>query len=103
MTEEEIRIDYIKVGDLPEFAEGIISKSTPGQFVPITLQRAIAHAKNPYADDDDVGLLVAVDEDEEVVGYFGIMPMLLRVNEDTFKTHWFTTWSISSSCSSASI
>jgi GNAT superfamily N-acetyltransferase len=95
MTANEIRFEHIKVGELPAFADRIIRKSAPGQFVPITRQRAIAHANNPYADDDDVGLLVAVDEEDEVVGYFGILPMLLRVDEALFKTHWFTTWSVS--------
>jgi len=96
MTENDIRIEHIKVKELPEFANRVIQKSPPGQFVPISMQRAIAHANNPYADDEDIGLLVAVDGDGDVVGYFGIMPMLLRVGEVLYKTHWFTTWSVSS-------
>jgi GNAT superfamily N-acetyltransferase len=95
MTENDIRILHIKVGDLPEFADRIIQTAKPGQFVPISMQRAIAHANNPYADENDIGLLAAVDEENEVVGYFGIMPMLLRVRDQVFKTHWFTTWSVS--------
>jgi hypothetical protein len=96
MSENNIRFEHIRVGDLPDFAKGIIEKSGPGQFVPITMQRAVAHAHNPYADPEDIGMLVAVDQEDEVVGYFGIMPMLLRVNSEQFKTHWFTTWSVSS-------
>ncbi|MCJ7701875.1 MAG: GNAT family N-acetyltransferase, partial [Anaerolineales bacterium] len=96
MTEKELRIEHIKVQQLPAFAERVIRTAQPGQFVPISMQRAVAHAQNPYADPDDVGLLVAIDEDDEVVGYFGIMPMLLRVGDTHHKTHWFTTWSVSS-------
>ena len=96
MTDNDIRITHIKVGEIPDFADRIIRTAKPGQFVPISIQRAIAHANNPYADEDDVGLLAAVDEEDEVVGYFGILPMLLRVGEQVFKTHWFTTWSVSS-------
>lgn len=96
MTDEEIRIEHIKVGELEAFAEKVISAVGPGQFVPISLQRARAHAHNPYADPKDVGLLAAIDQDEEVVGYFGILPMRLRVGDELFKTHWFTTWSVSS-------
>ncbi len=96
MAGNDINIKHIKVGELLDFAKSTIDNSTPGQFIPITLQRAIAHANNPYASENDVGLLVAVDEDEEVVGYFGIMPMMLRVEEELYKTHWFTTWSVSS-------
>jgi GNAT superfamily N-acetyltransferase len=96
MTDEEIRIEHIKVGELEAFAERVISAAEPGQFVPISMQRARAHAHNPYADPEDVGLLAAIDQDEEVVGYFGILPMRLRVGEELHKTHWFTTWSVSS-------
>lgn len=95
MTENDIRIEHIPVGELDAFADQVISAAGPGQFVPISMQRAIAHANNPYADPGDIGLLAAIDADEEVVGYFGILPMLLRVGDQTFKTHWFTTWSVS--------
>lgn len=96
VKEDHIRIEHIKVGELVAFADKVISAAAPGQFIPISMQRALAHAHNPYADPDDVGLLAAIDEDEEVVGYFGIMPLRLRVGERFFKTHWFTTWSVSS-------
>jgi len=96
MEQNNIRIDHIRVSDLPDFARRVINDSESGQFVPITLQRAVAHANNPIASGDDVGLLAAVDGDGDVVGYFGILPILLRVGEDTYKTHWFTTWSVSS-------
>ncbi len=95
MSENSIRFEHIKVKDLHEFAERVLGASQNGQFVPITMQRAIAHANNPYAAKNDVGLLVAIDSDEEVVGYFGILPLLLRSGEEYFKTHWFTTWSVS--------
>jgi hypothetical protein len=59
------------------------------------MQRAMAHARNPYAAKDDVALMVAIDSDEEVVGYFGILPLLLREGKDYHKVHWFTTWNVS--------
>ncbi len=93
---DDIRFEHIKVKDLHEFAERVLGASRKGQFVPITMQRAIAHANNPYAAKNDVGLLVAIDSDEEVVGYFGILPLLLRNGEEYFKANWFTTWSVSS-------
>jgi len=95
MTDYGIRFEHVKVSDLEAFAEDLIKKAHPGQFVPITLQRARAHAHNPYADPDDVALLAAFDEEGDVVGYFGIMPMRLRMGDDLYKTHWFTTWSVS--------
>jgi hypothetical protein len=95
MTESDIRIEHIQVKDLLPFAERVIGASDEGQFVPITMQRAMAHAHNPYAAKTDVALLVAIDADEEVVGYFGILPLLLREGENYHKVHWFTTWNVS--------
>jgi hypothetical protein len=95
MSETDIRIDHIKVRDLVPFAERVISSSREGQFIPITMQRALAHANNPYSAKDDVALLVAIDSDDEVVGYFGILPLLLREGKNFHKVHWFTTWNVS--------
>jgi len=95
MPESDIRIEHIQVQDLISFAERVIGASSEGQFVPISMQRAVAHAHNPYAAKTDVALLVAIDSDEEVVGYFGILPLLLRNGEDYQKVHWFTTWNVS--------
>jgi len=78
MTGSDIRIEHIKIKDLVTFAEGVIAASSEGQFVPISMQRAVAHAHNPYASKDDVALLVAINSHEEVVGYFGILPLILR-------------------------
>ncbi len=99
----EIHFDHIKVRDLREFAERVLGSAQPGQFIPITMQRALAHANNPYAAKDDVALLVAVDEDDDIVGFFGILPLLLRHGEELFKVHWFTTWSVSSKVRGAGV
>lgn len=96
MIVNNIRIKQIKVGELIDFAEAVLDKLKPGDFVPISMQRAISQANNPYAEADDVGLLAAIDEDDKVVGYFGILPILLRSGGEVFKIHWFTTWAVSS-------
>ncbi len=95
MTENDIRIEHIKVKDLVSFAENVIGNARPGQFIPISMQRAVAHAHNPYAAKEDIALLAAIDSEEEVVGYFGILPLLLREGRDYHKVHWFTTWNVS--------
>ncbi|RME07343.1 MAG: GNAT family N-acetyltransferase [Anaerolineae bacterium] len=92
----QIVVQAIRVGELIEFAERVLGSAQAGQFVPITMQRAVAHAHNPYASKDDVALLVAVDEDDEIVGYFGILPVMLRAGDELHKVHWFSTWSVSS-------
>ena len=96
MISEDIRFEHIKVKDLPSFAEDILSTAKPGQFVPISMQRAVAHSHNPFAAPDDIGLLVAFDTDNEVVGYFGILPLMVRLGDKLHKAHWFTTWNVSS-------
>jgi len=94
MTEDSIRIERIKVKELEEFATRIISSIDQDQLVPITLQRAIAHTHNPHADRDDVGLLVALSGDE-CVGYFGILPIMLKHGTQYSKVYWFSTWFVS--------
>lgn len=91
---EEIRYEYIKVKDLPALAEENIRGAEPGKFIPITRQRAAAMAANPYADPNDVGMTVAYKGDE-LVGYFGIMPILLKYGDQTSKVHFFSTWNVS--------
>lgn len=95
MKKDNIHFEHIKVKDLREFAERVLGAAEKGQFIPITMQRAVAHANNPYAAKDDIGLLVAIDAHDEIVGYFGILPLLLRRDEEYFKVNWFTTWSVS--------
>ena len=95
MTENDILYQHILVRDLESFALNLIQSAQPGQFVPITQQRACAHSHNPNADPDDVALLVAVDGDGDIVGYFGILPVMLRIEDQFHKCHWFTTWSVS--------
>jgi GNAT superfamily N-acetyltransferase len=94
MTDTPIRIEHICIKDLISFAEQTLAHATPESFIPLTMQRAVAHTHNPYADPDDIGLLVAYDGDE-LVGYFGILPILLKRGEAFEKVHWFSTWLIS--------
>ncbi len=94
MALESIRIERIKVKDLPALADAAIDGSAPGSFVPITKQRAIAHTHNPNAKPDDVGLLLA-KEGHRNVGYFGLMPVMLQHEGKLHKVFWLTTWAVS--------
>jgi hypothetical protein len=86
-----IRIEEIRVKDLVQFAERHLEDHLRGRVVPISKLRAAAHANNPYADPDDVALIVAMNGDE-CVGYVGIMPGILRADGERHKVYWFTTW-----------
>jgi len=94
MEDSPIRFEHVKVGELYDFAKGVIQGAAPGQFIPITTQRALAQSKNPFADPEDVGLLVAYSGGR-VVGYFGIMPVMLKHGDQMSKAHWFTGWMVS--------
>ncbi|MDH5507404.1 MAG: GNAT family N-acetyltransferase, partial [Anaerolineae bacterium] len=94
MTDTEIIIEHIKVKDLDEFGAKVVGEAVPGQFIPITRQRALAMSKNPYAKPEDTGLLVAYRGDE-IVGYFGIMAVMLQHGGKLSRAQWFTTWLVS--------
>jgi GNAT superfamily N-acetyltransferase len=94
MTDQaEIRIEHVKIEDIEQFAREVIAAAQPGQFVPITLQRARAHAQNPLASPEDVSLLVAYQRGE-IVGFFGMLPICLKVNASLEKIYWFSTWRV---------
>jgi len=86
-----VRIEKIKVKDLYQFACEVSNKLSEGDVVPITKQRALAYANNPYADSDDIGLLVAYIKNR-CIGYLGIMPGLLKINARFLKVYWFSTF-----------
>lgn len=88
MKPEIIRI---KVRALHEFASAAINNPKYAKVTPISRSRALAYANNPHAGDDDVGLLVAL-LDNECVGYLGIMPGLLKTAAGVTKVYWFCTF-----------
>ncbi len=90
---DNVRIEFVKVSELPALAASVIDKKEAGAYVPITRQRALALSKNPLADPDDIGMLVAYEGDE-LVGYFGMMTILLQHAGGLEKVYWFTTWSV---------
>jgi GNAT superfamily N-acetyltransferase len=90
---DNIRIEFVKVSELPALAASVIDRKEAGAYLPITRQRAVALSKNPLADPDDIGMLV-VYEGDEIVGYFGMMTILLQHAGGLEKVYWFTTWSV---------
>ena len=90
---DNIHIEFVKVSELPALAASVIDRKEAGAYLPITRQRAVALSKNPLADPDDIGMLVAYEGDE-IVGYFGMMTIMLQHPEGLEKVYWFTTWSV---------
>jgi len=67
------------------------------QTLPITKHRALSYSRNPRAEEDDSVLLVAY-QDNRVVGYLGILPDKIFVNDAVYKLGWLTSWWVDPSC-----
>ncbi len=93
MSADSVQIERIKLKDLPALAAVAVDGAAPGAFIPITKQRAAAQTYNPYAEPDDVALLLA-REGQRNVGYFGLMPVMLQHAGKLDKVHWLTTWAV---------
>jgi len=57
--------------------------------IPISKQRAISQINNPRASDDDV-ILVAVFDENKIVGYLGVLPDILYTESSKEKIGWLT-------------
>jgi hypothetical protein len=63
--------------------------------LPISRQKALSFCHNPRAEKDDPALLVAYVEDE-AVGYLGMLPDRIFLNDTGHKMGWLTGWWVSS-------
>ncbi len=86
-----LKINRVKIKDLSEFLSHISGDQNYLDVVLMTDNRAAMYVNNPYADKDDVSLLVAY-YDNRCVGYLGIMPGLLKDCANDFKVYWFSTF-----------
>ncbi len=62
----------VKASELTGFAEQRAATDTP--VLPITPWRAKSQAANPCVQPDDILLIVAMDNQDEVAGYIGMLP-----------------------------
>lgn len=61
------------------------------ETLPITKQRALAHIHNPRAQSEDIVLFVAY-QDNDVIGYLGILPDRIFIADKAYKLGWLTGW-----------
>ena len=59
------------------------------EYVPITPYRAMSHIRNPRADDDDVLLLVAFEDDVHL-GYLGVFADYIHFGDKCYKAGWLS-------------
>jgi GNAT superfamily N-acetyltransferase len=68
-----------------------------GNDIPVTYHRALSHINNPRLEDDDVILLLAYDNGN-MVGYLGIMPdYIFLENKSPIKVGWLSSLWVSHS------
>ena len=79
----------VKIGELDDFIKNGGYRSY--NILPITPERAESQALNPDADDDDTALVIALNETNEIVGYIGIMPGLIKPDSPE-KIYWNSCW-----------
>jgi len=80
---------HVKNSDLLSFSEKYFQK--PGAVLPITPWRAVSQQQNPYATPDDVLLIAAVGEQEEILGFIGVLPGRSHIWEDS-RIFWNSCW-----------
>jgi hypothetical protein len=78
----------IKIGELPEFIASDFYKSSA--VIPISPQRAISQSKNPNSNNNDVALILALDDKEEIIGYIGILPGKISLESSPY--YWNSCW-----------
>jgi hypothetical protein len=92
-ADSDVRIERIRVSELGAFAAEATRPPRDGGVVPVSRVRAAAQAKNPHAQPDDVGLLVAYSRNI-CVGYLGLLPALFRVEGASHPMSWLSTWHV---------
>jgi hypothetical protein len=84
-----LKIRQIKVGELAQYLESDEYKRT--SVIPITVQRAVSHIQNPRSDVDDIALILAEEENGNVLGFIGLLPDFIFQPEKK-KVFWISCW-----------
>jgi hypothetical protein len=85
-----MRIEKITVGELTAYIESASFKAS--KDIPITRLRAISQSENPRAASGDIALLVARDEQNQLLSFVGLLPDTIFVNETPQKLWSNSCW-----------
>jgi len=80
-------IQEITLSGLQDFLNSEVY--TTAKEIPITFHRAQSQMKNPRADAEDVLLIVAYNENSELIGYVGALPDSIK---GKYKVTWNSCW-----------
>ena len=90
MDKHQLVIRKVKLKNLDEFSQNTLSDPAFQIVAPISLVRASSQAQNPHAEPDDITLLVAL-RDNRCIGYHGLLPGILKIDENYSKIYWGST------------
>jgi hypothetical protein len=85
-----MEISQIKVKNLSEFIDS--PEFRISRVIPISRLRAISQYHNPSSEAEDIALIISYDEQNEILGYIGILPGYLIKGEKKIKIYWNSGW-----------
>lgn len=85
------RVEALRVKEIARSARSILEEGRRQGFLPLTERRARSFSANPYADDEDIGLLLVYSKDR-CVGYLAIVPGIIRQGTTQHKIYWLSSW-----------
>ncbi|MGD8447432.1 MAG: GNAT family N-acetyltransferase, partial [Desulfobacterales bacterium] len=91
MEHHQIKIKKVKLKDLDEFSQNALNDPAYQDIAPISLVRAASQVNNPLAEPDDITLLVALCKGR-CIGYHGLLPGILKIDENYSKIYWLVTF-----------
>lgn len=91
MEHHQIKIKKVKLKDLDEFSQNALKDPAYQDLAPISLVRAASQVNNPLAEPDDITLLVALCKGR-CIGYHGLLPGILKIDENYSKVYWLVTF-----------
>lgn len=92
-SSSDLTIERVRLRELVDYAEHTASATPADQELPITPHLARAQASNPYADPDDIALLVG-RSGRNCAAYLGLLPGRLRIGDRIARVHWATGWGV---------
>jgi hypothetical protein len=82
-----LRIQRVRIADLVEFARAAWHDTAFKRVLPIPEHLALAHANNPYAEPDDISLIVAY-VGSQCAGHTSLVPALMGLEGRLVRIHW---------------
>ncbi len=84
-----MRYQEITIKELASFVKSNVYLNSKN--IPITQQRALSQIKNPRASKEDVALIIAIDKQNEIVGFIGALPEKIPA-KPKLKIAWNSCW-----------